>query len=116
MLQSQTPELSRNAIKWLCELITVRDERILTLGSRTVRAKVAATFVSLAKKFGKVNADGSIKIIPSIDRRTLSELSGTVTETFSRTVTDLEDRKIIARDRRAIRILDMEALQECVEE
>ena len=88
MLQSQTPELSRSAIKWLCELITVRDERILTLGSRTAKAKVASTFLSLAKKFGQTGHDGSIRITPTIDRRTLAELSGTVMETFSRVVTE----------------------------
>ena len=79
-------------------------ERIWGLQSRSVRAKVAATLLSLPKEW----REGGIE---HLDRKTLAELSGTSPETLARIITDLELDKIVERRGRDLFILDSPRLE-----
>ncbi len=110
MLQSRITDLSKDIIKWLCELLIARDDLICALENKTAKGRIAALLISLVRKFSRKGSDDSLEILPRIDRITLSELSGTAPETLSRVLTDLEKNKIIEKKGRAIRILDHAAL------
>jgi CRP/FNR family transcriptional regulator len=110
MLQSRIVNLSKDIIKWLCELLIVRDDLICALENKTAKGRIAALLISLASKFSRKGPDNSLEILPKIDRTTLSELSCTAPETLSRVLTDLEKNKIIEKKGRSIRILDHAAL------
>ena len=109
MIQAKSSAISQQLIKFLCQMISMRDERIAYLECFSVRTRIAATLLSLHKKFGRASDLGS-KIDVKIDRKTLAQLAGTVVESLSRNLTELEQKKIIARKGRSIHVLDLEKL------
>lgn len=102
-------ELSEGVIKGLCKIINLKDERISGLENHSVRNRISVLLYNLMKKFGVHTADG-VLIDVSVDRRTLSELSGTVIESFARIITQMETEKIIKRAGRKIIVADKEKL------
>lgn len=102
-------DISEGLIKGLCKIINLKDERISGLENHSVRNRICVLLYNLAKKFGVQTSEG-ILIEVNIDRKTLSELSGTVIESFARIITQLEKEKIIRRSGRKITIIDKEKM------
>ncbi|MEK6555269.1 MAG: Crp/Fnr family transcriptional regulator [Bdellovibrionota bacterium] len=84
--------------------------RIWALQAHSVKARVAGTLLSLIDPTGLRIENISERTIETVDRRTLAELSGTVIETLSRVLTELEEAQIIIRDKRSITVLKPAAL------
>jgi CRP/FNR family transcriptional regulator len=109
-VQEKSPEVAKEFIELLIKEIGLRDERISSLENYSVRNKVAAALISLNKKFGVPSNLGTLINVP-IDRKTLAQLSGTVNESLSRVLTDLENSKVIARIGRHIHIQNHSKLE-----
>ena len=108
-LQNAIPELNERILKLLCQIELQYQQRVSVLQGRSVRGRVAGVLASLERKFGERSTRGS-RIPIRIDRQTLASLSGTVTETLSRVLTDFEDKAWITRDGRFLHVLDKDAL------
>lgn len=109
-IQNAEPEVAESIVQALVKIIQIKDERIIGLENHSVKNRVASTLFSLVKKFGLQTKNGLL-IDAKIDRKTLAQLSGTVTESLARALTELEDDKIISRQGRSIFILCKERLQ-----
>lgn len=110
-IQSSEPEIATSVIQALVKIIKIKDERIIGLENHTVRNRVASTLFSLVKKFGLQSKNGYL-INTKIDRKTLSQLAGTVTESLARVLTDLENEKIVSRQGRKLLVLCKDKLRE----
>lgn len=109
-LLHSTPNLQECMIKALCQILAIKDERISALENHSVSNRVAAVLLSLTEKFGKETAEG-LYIGVKLDRDTIARLAGTVTESLSRQLSELEEENIIARNGRAILIKDRPKLE-----
>lgn len=104
-----SPNLQDSMIKVLCDILSIKDERISALENHSVSNRVASVLVSFAEKFGHETLEG-VHIDLKIDRETIAKLAGTVTESLSRQISEFEDEKILIRRGRAILIRDMQKL------
>lgn len=109
-LQRQFMSIAEGIIRTFIHMVNERDRRISALEIYTVRNRIAALLVDLNQRFGD-RVDDGFRLHLSVDRRTLAELSGTCSETFSRILTELEQDNLIRRDQREIIILDHERLK-----
>lgn len=109
-IQNAEPEVAASIVQALVKIIKIKDERIVGLENHSVKNRVASTLLSLVKKFGLQTKNGLL-IDAKIDRKTLAQLAGTVTESLARALTELEDDKIISRQGRSIFVLCKEKLQ-----
>lgn len=105
-----TPNLQESMIKVLCEILSIKDDRISALENHSVSNRVAAVLLSFSDKFGK-DTDGGRYIDVKVDRETMAKLAGTVTESLSRQLSDLEDSQIIVREGRSFLIKDLGKLE-----
>ena len=110
-LQNSSTEVSNGLVRMLCRELEFKDERIIGLENHSVKNRVAALLHSLNSKFGSKNGKVS-RIDVKVDRRTLALLSGTVSQTLGRVLTELEDDKIILREGRSICVLDAQRLHQ----
>lgn len=107
--QKTVPELSFGIIQRLINTISNEDEILRGLGNHSIKNRIASTLLNLSKRFGTSLSEG-ILIDVSVDRKTLARMSGTVTESLARVLTDLEDAKIISRQGRLIQITNQKEL------
>lgn len=98
----------------LLRIINLKDRRIVGLEHHSAKNRVASLLLSLIEKFGEPSKHGT-KLNVELDRKTMAGLAGTVVETFSRIITDLEDEKVILRERRKITVLNKEHLKRIAE-
>lgn len=104
-----SPILQEAMIKVLCDILSIKDERISALENYSVGNRVASVLLSFSEKFGKESAEG-IRIDVKVDRDTIAKLAGTVIESLSRQLSELEAEQIIRREGRSIVILEREKL------
>lgn len=107
----KTPRLQKVMTQCLFHILSMKDERIVALENHSVRNRVALTLLSFARKFGK-KTDQGLLIDVKVDRETIAKLAGTVTESLSRQLSELESEQIIHRDGRSIYIDNLKKLQE----
>ena len=109
----RVPRFSEMVTGYLCDLLAEKVERISSLECLSVKGRVAALMVSLSSKFGVDTGAGRL-IDFKCDRGTLARLAGTSTESFSRTLTELEEEGLIARSGRKILLPKVAALKAIV--
>jgi len=107
----QSPNLQDCMFKIVCNILALKDERISALENYSVRSRVASVLLSLSDKFGKETADG-LRIDAKLDRETMAKLAGTVAESLSRQLTELELENIISREGRYIYVKNRIKLEE----
>lgn len=110
LVQEKNPEISKEFLGLLSKEIMIRDERINYLENYFVINKVAGTLMCLNKKFGIASEFGT-KIDVPLNRKTLAQLAGTVTESLARVLTELENASVIMRVGRHIHIMDIGRLR-----
>jgi len=108
-LQKNNSDIANGVIQSLVRIIGVKNERIIGLENHSIKNRIAATLVSLMKKFGTPSEYGTL-IDLKIDRKTLAKLAGTVVESLARILTEFENEKIIVREGRKIHVADKEKL------
>lgn len=106
---AQEPQILIGVLKMMAKIVGQTEMHVASLSSHYLRNRMASTLLLLDKKFGRQSEFGS-KISIDIDRKTLSEMVGTVVESTARILTELEAEKIIVRKGRSIHILDKDQL------
>lgn len=84
-------------------------ESVRTLSGGTVEQRVAATLLTLADKLGEERAEGLLLQLP-LSRADLAAMTGTTTESVSRTLSRLREQRVIETGRRWTAVRDREAL------
>ncbi|MBC7464648.1 MAG: Crp/Fnr family transcriptional regulator [Bdellovibrio sp.] len=108
-VQKINPDISNGIIQALVRIIAIKNERIIGLENHSVKNRIATTLLSLMKKFGTRSEWGTL-IDVKLERKILAKLAGTVVESLARTLTELEDEKIIHRQARQIHVVNKEKL------
>ena len=109
-LLTTRPQIAAGVLTAVCKLLNEAEINISGLARHCLKGRVASVLFLLNQKFGIPSEQGS-KIQIVLDRKTLSEISGTITVSMARVLTDFENEKIILRKGRAIHVLNSEALQ-----
>jgi len=106
-----SPELSDLVIRHLVQVVLHKDERLASLENSSVEERVKSLLKWMGRNFG-TKSDEGILIDIHLDRESMAQLAGTVSETFSRVLTLLEHDGIISRKGRQIVITDLDGLNE----
>lgn len=88
---------------------------ISRLSAMTVEARIAAALLKLAEKLG-VESEGGVLLDTPLSRQDLAALTGTTTESASRTMSEFRRTGLIESGRRWIRIKDRAALARLADE
>ena len=99
------PELSRMLAVYLARKLAEADEAACDLALRTIRELLARLIVNRFESYG----GGLVRFSES--RQDLADIFGTSAEVISRTLSEFERKKLVARDGRGLRILDQERLR-----
>jgi CRP/FNR family transcriptional regulator len=85
------------------------EDQLVHLAQKPVRERLAETLLILREVYGTENGDDS-PIDIALSRDDLAAVVGTATETLVRTIGDLKREKLIATEKKKIRILDADGL------
>jgi CRP/FNR family transcriptional regulator len=105
-----SPDLNQRLLDTICSLTRETEENFVVLASRSVRERMAATLLDLAKRHGTADALG-VTIHLNLTREELASLAGTVLETAVRTLKEFKDDGLLAIDGRRITIVKPEELK-----
>lgn len=86
--------------------------RVKYQAQMNVREKVAMAFSYINEVFGLNTATKMLNI--SLSRQDIADIAGTTAEQVSRQLREYENEKLIARDKRLIKFLNMNGLEEIV--
>ncbi|KVV14804.1 response regulator [Flavobacterium sp. TAB 87] len=100
----QYPDLAAKFISILCQDIREKEEHLLQLAYQSVRKRIAKAIIRLFKIH---HADGNCL---KITRNDLAAMSGTASETVSRTLTDFKNEGLIEKTEKGIKMLDINRL------
>ena len=108
-LQKSSPEISRRIIDFLCTEIEHDGERIVSLGRRSVRERLAEHLLHL------IDSDRTVPkhSVPSLpySSRELAKMIGTAPETSSRALSQMKSERLIAMEKGKIKILNAAKLR-----
>jgi CRP/FNR family transcriptional regulator len=96
---------SRGVMRLLASELRCAEEKALDLAQKPVRERLAEALLVLREMYGTEDGDNSAISI-TLSRDELASLVGTAIETLVRTLADLKREKLIATDKKKIRILD----------
>lgn len=96
-------------IKILADDTRNAEERAMHMAQKTVRERVAESVLILKEVYG-LEEDGNT-INATLKRDELADLAGTVRETATRFLSELNADKIICIEGKKIRILDLQKLE-----
>ena len=99
------PELPRMFAIYLARKLAEADEAACDLALRTIRELLARLIVE------RLESGGGSLVRFSESRQDLADILGTSPEVISRTLSEFERKKLMARDGRGLRILDAERLR-----
>lgn len=95
---SNSKELTLNVMEYMCNEQRKSNGRIAGLAHHSVKYRVKNMLLELARDFGKPSQFG-IKIDVKMSRKVMAKLSGAVTETLARVLTELEKEQFIVREK-----------------
>ena len=90
-------------------------ERVRQLSAFPVEHRIAFTLLTLAEKFGE-HQKGRLLIQTPLSRDDLAEMTGTTTESASRTISQLQKAGLIETGRQWVAITDRARLEAILEE
>ena len=99
------PELPRMLAIYLSRKLAEADEAACDLALRTIRELLARLVVD------RFDASGAELVQFSESRQDIADILGTSAEVISRTLSEFERKKLVAREGRSLRILDKERLR-----
>lgn len=102
-------QLCMTMLKLLADQVVQGNEERLELAHGCIRERMATLLDSLAKRHG-VYVNGHSTIDLNLTREEIAEMTGTVTETAVRLLSDFKEEKIVATEGRKIIILDPQKL------
>lgn len=105
------PSVALAVLHDLAHRLELAHEAVRRLSGGTVEQRVAATLLTLADRLGEPR-DGAILLQLPLTRSDLAAMTGTTTESVSRTMSRLRKRGLIATGRRWTSVLDRQRLAE----
>jgi CRP-like cAMP-binding protein len=108
------PKFAYNMIFFYASELRRAELRVKYQAQMNIREKVAMAFMYSYEVFG-MNAETKMLNI-SLNLQDLAGIAGTTTEQVSRQLKDYEDEKLISRDKRTIKILNMKGLEDIVKD
>ncbi len=103
----QNPQFSISVMRLACEELGDANSYIADLAQKSVKERTAELILKLENDFG-TDENGYIKIL--LTREDLSEIVGTATESFIRTLTELKNKNLIETKGKRIKILNRNKL------
>lgn len=101
------PEFGYQVIKMLCDRLDSSDQAIEGLATKSVRERLSTTLLTLGRAgIGSEEAPGVIKF----KRKDIASMIGTIPETLSRQLADLEKLNVIKNYDKHIEIINREEL------
>lgn len=110
-LMNNNREVAQKLIRMLAKNVAEKEEQLLGIAYNSLRKKVAATLISLQKKYATA-AGKTISI--DISRETLATMAGTAIESTIRTLSDFKHESIIDIKNGNIIILDPKKLENMI--
>lgn len=86
--------------------------KLIEVAYEGCRARLARILLALAHEYGEEAEEGGLRITAKLTRNDIAEMAGISTETAIRTLTELEERRLIKLERRKIYIIDQTGLEE----
>ena len=106
-------EADRTFLKRISRLLTLdlrqAENQMVRLAQKPVRERLAEALLALKEIYGTEDGDNSPLNI-SLSREDLANMVGTVIETLVRTLAEFKRERLIATDKKKIRILDLDGL------
>lgn len=103
------PTFTRGLLQKLTQDLKVAEERMMRMAQKSVRERLAATFLLLIQTFGTLGPEKVLNV--DLSRDDLASLAGTATETVIRLISDFRTEQIIATRGKKILILNEKALK-----
>lgn len=108
---SNNKDIAVEFMRLLSNSLMKSEKRMLELAYFSIRQRAASTLLQLHKQFQV--PENSVNII-TISRKDISDLVGTATESFNRTLADFKEEGIIEIHHHGISILDMQKLKKAI--
>lgn len=108
--------LGHRFFRRVAEDLTASEQARIDMATLGVRQRFAHFLLTLKDRRGRVDADGSILLDLPLARQDIASLLGARPETVTRTVRALEEDGIATFDGRTVRIPDLDALLDELEE
>ncbi|MCZ6765852.1 MAG: Crp/Fnr family transcriptional regulator [bacterium] len=102
-------QFARRFMEMMSSDLDQAETQIVHLAQKPVRERLAEALLVLKKIYGTENGDTS-PLDVTLTREELAGVVGTAVETLVRTLSDLKRERLIATDKKKIRILDTEGL------
>ena len=103
------PKFALSFMEMMSSDLDHAEAQIIHLAQKPVRERLAEALLVLKKVYGTENGDNS-PLDVTLTREELAGVVGTAIETLVRTLADLKQERLIATDKKKIRILDMAGL------
>lgn len=108
-LMKVIPHLSLQFIKLLAEDLKTAEEKSMQLAQKTVRERVAEAILTLKEIYGFESDNATLNI--ELKRDEIAAIAGTVRETATRFLSELNHEKCIELSGKKIKILDLQRLE-----
>jgi len=106
------PKFAYNLIFFYASELRRAELRVKYQAQMNIREKVAMAFVYSYEIFGMNPETKTMNI--SLSRQDLADIAGTTAEQVTRQLSDFENEKLIARNKRVIKLLNMKGLEDIV--
>jgi len=106
------PKFAYNLIFFYASELRRAELRVKYQAQMNIREKVAMAFVYSYEIFGMNPETKTMNI--SLSRQDLADIAGTTAEQVTRQLSDFENEKLIARNKRDIKLLNMKGLEDIV--
>ncbi|MCL4562442.1 MAG: Crp/Fnr family transcriptional regulator [Chloroflexi bacterium] len=104
------PEAALIVLDLMANRLQAANENVFRLSSMEAEQRIASTLLKLGEKLGRSHEGGILIDLP-LSRDELAEMTGTTTETASRTVSQFQAKGLIQGGRQWIAITDLDALK-----
>jgi CRP-like cAMP-binding protein len=104
-------KFSMRIIELLSAELGRAEEQIVQIAQKPVRERLVEALLLLKETYGTEDGDGSTLNV-RLSREELAGIVGTAVETLVRTLADLKKNRVIATEKKKIRILDLPRLRE----
>jgi TorA maturation chaperone TorD len=105
------PELAMKLVQLMAQNLRVAAEKLLTMAVKPAKGRVAESILILKEVYGYEDDEATINT--NLKREEIASIAGTVRETATRFLAELNNDKIILLDGRKIKILNMDKLIRC---
>lgn len=109
-LIKETPSVTIELTKYLCDEMLSLEAKVLELSQKSVRERLAANIILLHQKYG-IEQDNKIIIAIPLTREDFANLIGTNTETVIKLISEFRKEGIIDIINRRILILEIQQLK-----